>query len=78
MAAIHESDMLGLCRDFPLELRRPGSSASLTGGANISSRLSGVIAMRLSDDVICPLMVDRHLVMPSRQITGSCMSSGLR
>ena len=78
MAAIHESDMLCLCRDCPLELQRLGSSAYPTDGINISSRLSGVIAMRSSDDVICPLMVDRHLVMPSRQIPGSCVSSGLQ
>jgi hypothetical protein len=76
MAAIHEPYMLRSCRDFPLELQRPVSSAYLTGRADISPRLSGVIAMRSGDDVICPLMVDRHLVMPPRQIPGSRMSSG--
>ncbi len=68
--------MLRLCRDSPLELQRPGSSAYPTDEADISSRLSGVIAMRSSDDVICPFMVDRYLVMPSRQIPGSRMPSG--
>jgi hypothetical protein len=75
MTAIHESEVLRLSRDVPLELQRLASSTHPSDEANIASRLSGVIATRTSDDVICPLMVNRHLVVSSRQIHGS-RSSG--
>jgi hypothetical protein len=54
-----------LCsQDLPLEFRRP-SSARHGEETKVATRLSGVIAARQQDEVICPYLLRRNLVIPA-------------
>jgi hypothetical protein len=54
-----------LCsQDLPLEFRRP-SSAHQGEETKVATRLSGVIAARQQDGVICPYLLRRNLVIPA-------------
>jgi hypothetical protein len=56
-------------RDLPLELLRLVSSTHQGEEPYVASMLSGMIATRQQDEVICPLMLRRNLVIPAHQGT---------
>jgi hypothetical protein len=76
MAAIEDIDIILPSQDPPEELMRLASSLRQGEEAKVASMLSGMIAARLQDDLICPLMRRRHLVMPAH--TGLVAQSAWR
>jgi hypothetical protein len=64
MASTKDVDMVLCSQDLPLEFRHQ-SSAHQGEETKIASRLSGVIAARQQDEVICPYLVRRNLVIPA-------------
>jgi hypothetical protein len=65
MTATHDTDTLLSSRELPLELQRLVSHAHQADETKVVSMLSGMVAARPSDDVICSLMVRRHLLVPA-------------
>jgi hypothetical protein len=76
MAAIKDIDTILSSQDLPEELMRCGSSSHQGDEPEVASMLSGMIAARRQDDVICPLMLRRHLIVPAHH--GSIAQSAWR
>jgi len=51
--------------DLPVELLRLSTSSHPSQEPKIAQMLSGMVTARQQDEVICPLMVQRRLVIPS-------------
>lgn len=66
MTATREIDTIFASDDLPLELRRLSTSHQAEE-TKIGSMLSGVIAARHQDEVICPYMLRLNLVVPAHQ-----------
>jgi len=69
MTAIQDLDTLLSSQDLPMELLRLTSSMHPSEEPRVASMLSGMIAARQQDEVICPLMLRRNLVIPAHQGT---------
>jgi hypothetical protein len=54
-------------RDLPVELLRLASSTHQGEEPYVAGMISGMIATRQQDEVICPLMLRRNLVIPAHQ-----------
>ncbi len=67
MAAIQEIDTILSNQDLPMELLRLTSSIHPSEEPRVASMLSGMIAAPQQDEVICPLMLRRNLVIPAHQ-----------
>ena len=65
MASTKDVETVLCSQDLPLELRHQ-SSAHEGEERKVLSRLSGVIAARQPDEVICPYMLRRNLVIPAQ------------
>lgn len=63
MTSTKDVDTVLCSQDLPLEFRHQ-SSAHMGDERKVASRLSGVIAGRQPDEVICPYMLRRNLVVP--------------
>jgi hypothetical protein len=63
-------------RDLPFELLRLSSSTHPREEPYVACMLSGMVAARQRDEVICPLMLRRNLVIPAHQ--GSIAQSAWR
>jgi hypothetical protein len=66
MSATNDLDTLLCGQDLPCELTRSFNTIHAGDELQIASMLSGVVSARQNDDVICPLMLQRRLVVPSR------------
>jgi hypothetical protein len=64
MSSIRDMDGLISGQELPLELRHQ-SSAHHGEETRVASRVSGLVAARHQDDVICPYLVRRNLLIPS-------------
>jgi hypothetical protein len=64
MASTRDVDTVLCSNDLPLEFRHQ-SSADEVEERKVVSRLSGVIAAPQFDEVICPYMLRRNLVVPA-------------
>ncbi|HEX2553753.1 MAG TPA: hypothetical protein VHL98_08630 [Microvirga sp.] len=76
MTAAQEIDTILPNQDPPMELLRLTSSLHPSDEPRIASMLSGLVAARHEDEVICPLMMRRNLVIPAHQ--GSIARSAWR
>jgi hypothetical protein len=65
MTATKDIDSILPSQDLPEEFLHRPSSAHPSEEPRVTSMLSGMIAVRHHDDVICPLMLRRHLVVPA-------------
>ena len=65
MIAIQDFETILTSRDLPAEFHRVASSSHQGDEPNIACMLSGVAATGLPDEVICPLMLRRNLVVPA-------------
>ncbi len=59
-----------------MELLRLTSSIHASDEPRVASMLSGLVAARQQDEVICPLMLRRNLLIPAHQ--GSVTRSAWR
>jgi hypothetical protein len=65
MTATNELDAV-LCQEaLPDEFSRMPSSSPAGDNPSVASMLSGVISVSYQDEVTCPLMLRRHLVVPA-------------
>jgi hypothetical protein len=64
MASTRPVETVLCSQDLPLELRH-ASSAREGEARKVASRLSGVVAARQPDEVICPYLLRRNLVVPA-------------
>lgn len=67
MTATKEFDTLLASQGLPMELLRLPTSSHRGEEPRVASLLSGMIAARQPDEVICPLMLQRNLVIPAHQ-----------
>ncbi|HEX2136328.1 MAG TPA: hypothetical protein VHG30_10550 [Microvirga sp.] len=67
MTATKDLDTLLSSLDLPIELARLASSSQPRDEPRVASMLSGVFAARPQDDVICPMMLRRNLLVPAHQ-----------
>ena len=65
MRATKEFDTILSSQDLPLEFLRVASSHHPGEEVRVACMVSGVMAARNEDEVICPLMVQRDLVVPA-------------
>ena len=65
MTAANELDAVLCQEELPDEFSRLTSSSSSGDKPSVASMLSGVISICHQDDVTCPLMLRRHLVVPA-------------
>jgi hypothetical protein len=65
MASTKVVDTILSGQDLPLEFRHQ-SSAHQGEEGRVATRLSGVIAPRQQDEVICPYLLRRNLVVPAQ------------
>jgi hypothetical protein len=65
MTATQGIDTILSTQDLPLELLRLTSSMHASGEPLVASMLSGLVAARQQDEVICPLMLRRNLLVPA-------------
>lgn len=76
MTATKEIDTLLASQGLPTELLRLPTSSHQGEEPRVASMLSGMIAARQPDEVICPLMLRRNLIIPAHQ--GSIMQDAWR
>jgi hypothetical protein len=65
MSATDDLGTLFCAQDLPVELLRLVTTTHTSDDPNVASMLSGLVTARQHDEVICPLMVQRRLVVPS-------------
>ncbi|MCB8820170.1 hypothetical protein [Microvirga rosea] len=65
MTATNELDAILSQEMVPDEFCRLASSAPPRDKPLVASVLSGIVPVRQQDGVLCPLMLRRHLVVPS-------------
>jgi hypothetical protein len=66
MTATNELDAALCQEELPDEFSRLASSASPREKPNVASMLSGIVSTWQPDEVTCPLMLRRHLVVQAR------------
>jgi hypothetical protein len=76
MTATKDIETLCATQDLPMELARLISSTHERDEPRVASMVSGVVAARQEDDVICPLMLRRNQLIPAHD--GSVTQSGWR
>ena len=76
MTATKDIDTLLSSQDLPIELARLASSSHPRDEPRVASMLSGVFTARQQDDVICPMMLRRNLLVPAHD--GSVVQSAWR
>ena len=67
MSAIQDVETIVPMQDLPAELVRPVSSHHEGDEPKVASMLSGMVVTRDADDVICPLMLRRNLLVPAHR-----------
>ena len=67
MSAIQDVETIVPMQDLPAELVRPVSSHHEGDEPKVASMLSGMVVARDADDVICPLMLQRNLLVPAHR-----------
>ncbi len=67
MTATREFDTILSVQDLPMELLRLTSTIHASEEPQVASMLSGLVAARQHDEVICPLMLRRNLLIPAHQ-----------
>jgi hypothetical protein len=67
MTATQDLETISSGQDLPAELLRYATSMHQTEEPHVARMLSGIIATHNRDDVICPLMLRRNLVVPAHQ-----------
>jgi hypothetical protein len=65
MSATDDLGTLFCTQDLPTELLKLVTTTHASDDPQVASMLSGLVTARQRDDVICPLMVQRRLVVPS-------------
>ncbi|MCG7392476.1 hypothetical protein MHY87_06120 [Microvirga sp. ACRRW] len=65
MTATNELDAALCQEELPDEFSRLASSSSAREKPNVAWMLSGIVAACQQDEVTCPLMLRRHLVVPA-------------
>ncbi len=65
MPATRDMDTILSSQDLPAELVRLASSHHQGEEAQVASMVSGMVAARHRDEVICPLMLRRNLIVPA-------------
>ena len=65
MTATNELDAVLCQEELPDEFSRLTSSSSARDKSSVASMLSGIILVCHQDEVTCPLMLRRHLVVPA-------------
>jgi hypothetical protein len=65
MTATNELDAVLCQEELPDEFSRMPSSSSTRDKPSVAFMLSGVISVCYQDEVTCPLMLRRHLVVPA-------------
>lgn len=65
MTATNEMDAVLCQEELPDEFSRMTSSSPPRDRASVASMLSGIIPVCYQDEVTCPLMLRRHLVVPA-------------
>lgn len=75
MPATKDIDTILSSQDLPMELVRLASSHHQSDEPRVASMLSGMVAARHQDEVICPLMLRRNLIVPHQ---GSTTPGGWR
>ncbi len=65
MTATNELDAVLCQEELPDEFSRLTSSSPYRDKSSVASMLSGLIPVCHQDDVTCPLMLRRHLVVPA-------------
>ncbi len=76
MSATKDIDTILSTQDLPMELMRQASSHHQSEKPRVASMLSGLVAARNQDEVICPMMLRRNLVVPAHE--GAMTRSGWR
>ncbi len=67
MPATLDHDTITSSQDLPMELLRTASSHDRGEDQQVASMVSGLVASRQQDGVICPLMLRRNLLVPAHQ-----------
>ena len=67
MTATKDIDTLLSSQDLPMELARAISTNHQSDEPRIATMLSGMFVARQDDEVICPLMLRRNLLVPAHQ-----------
>jgi hypothetical protein len=65
MTATNELDAVLCQEELPDEFSRLTSSSPYRDKPSVASMLSGIISVCHQDEVTCPLMLRRHLVVPA-------------
>jgi len=65
MTATNELDAVLCQEELPDEFSRLASSSPSKDKPSVASMLSGVIPMYSQDEVTCPLLLRRHLLVPA-------------
>jgi hypothetical protein len=65
MSATKDVDTLLPSQDLPLEFLRLASNSHPGEEPKVAGMLSGMVAARQTDEVICPLMLRRNLIVPA-------------
>ena len=65
MTAANELDAVMCQEELPDEFSRLTSSSSLREKLSVASMLSGIIPVCHEDEVTCPLMLKRRLLVPA-------------
>ena len=67
MTATQDFETILTSRNLPAEFLRVVSSSHQGEQPKVASMVSGMVAARQQDEVICPLMLRRNLVVPAHQ-----------
>ncbi len=65
MAATNELDAILSQEELPDEFSRLASSSPERDRPSVASMLSGIVPAAQQDEVTCPLMLKRHLLVPA-------------
>lgn len=65
MTATNELDAILSKEDLPDEFCRLASSSPPSDKPSVASMLSGIVPSGEQDEVMCPLLLRRHLIVPA-------------
>ena len=65
MTATNELDAVFCQEELPDEFSRLASSSPARDRPSVASMLSGIVPASQQDEVTCPLMLRRHLLVPA-------------
>ncbi|MBF9231963.1 hypothetical protein [Microvirga alba] len=65
MTATNELDAILSQEELPDEFCRLASSAASRDKPSVASMLSGIVPTSEQDEVMCPLLLRRHLIIPA-------------